>query len=473
MRFLITKRAIAGLAAVLVLPVLAGVNQSYAQQVPTSRPVMQQSFSPVVKMAAPSVVNVYGTRQEQRGQNPFQDDPFFRRFFGDRGFGVPQERVQQSLGSGVIVDASGLVMTNHHVIEGMSEVKVSLSDKREFEAEIILRDPRTDLAVLRLKGAPSLPALPLGDADALEVGDIVLAVGNPFGVGQTVTQGIVSALARTQVGVGDFQSFIQTDAAINPGNSGGALVDMAGKLVGINTAIFSKSGGSHGIGFAIPSSMVRVVMDSAKAGSKLVRRPWFGARVQAVSADMVDGLGLERPAGVLVARLDEKGPASDAGLKRSDVILSVDGVNVDDPEAFGYRFATRTLGGTASLGVSRAGRRIIVPVKLVGAPESRPREAFTVKGRTPMTGITVWNLSPAAAEELAIDLSNDGVVVAEVAAGSTAAQIGFKKGDILLAISNEKIENTKSLDKLTTERKRVWEITISREGQVFTQAFGG
>ncbi len=473
MRFPLTIPGFAVLCGGVVLLASGSQPQAQAIQVPTSRPAMQQSFSPVVKATAPSVVNVYGTRQEQRGQNPFQDDPFFRRFFGDRGFGVPQERVQQSLGSGVIVDASGLVMTNHHVIEGMSEVKVSLADKREFEATIILRDPRTDLAVLRLKGAPSLPALPLGDADALEVGDIVLAVGNPFGVGQTVTQGIVSALARTQVGVGDFQSFIQTDAAINPGNSGGALVDMSGKLVGINTAIFSKSGGSHGIGFAIPSSMVRVVMESAKAGSKLVRRPWFGARVQAITADMVDGLGLERPAGVLVARLDDKGPASDAGLKRSDVILSVDGVNVDDPEAFGYRFATRTLGGVASLGVSRAGKRIIVPVKLVGAPESRPRDVLTIKGRNPMTGLTLWNLSPAAAEELAIDLSNDGVVVAEVDPRSTAAQIGFKKGDILLAIGTEKIENTKELDKLTAERKRVWEITISRDGQVFTQVFGG
>ncbi len=402
------------------------------------------------------------------------DDPFFRRFFGDGGFGVPRERVQQSLGSGVIVDAGGLVVTNHHVIEGMAEVKVALADKREFEAEIVLRDPRSDLAVLRMKAPPSgLAALPIGEDDRLEVGDLVLAIGNPFGVGQTVTQGIVSALARTQVGVTDYQSFIQTDAAINPGNSGGALVDMQGRLVGINTAIFSRSGGSHGIGFAIPAGMVRIVIDSARTGSKTVRRPWFGARLQAVTSEAAESLGLDRPAGVLVARVEEKGPAAEAGLRRSDVILQVDGQNVDDPDAFGYRFATRAVGGTAQLGIMRAGRRLTLPVRLQAAPETRPREALTLDNRSPLAGAQVMNMSPAVAEELGVEAGTEGVIIADVAGGSAANRVGFRKGDIVLAINGVAVATTRALETATRDRKRFWEITINRDGQVLTSAFGG
>lgn len=459
------------LGAMLSLVPLPSLAQN--RVVPATKAEVQASFSSVVKLAAPAVVNVYGARVEQRQQNPFMDDPFFRRFFGDGGFGVPRERVQQSLGSGVIVDLSGLVMTNNHVIEGMTEVKVALADKREFEAEIVLRDPRSDLAVLRLKNPQGITAIALGDADVLEVGDLVLAIGNPFGVGQTVTQGIVSALARTQVGVTDYQSFIQTDAAINPGNSGGALVDMQGRLVGINTAIFSRSGGSHGIGFAIPSSMVRVVIESARNGGKTVRRPWFGARVQAVTSEMVEGLGLDRPSGVLVARVDEKGPAAEAGLRRSDVILGVDGVTVDDPDAFGYRFATRPVGGNTTLNVLRAGKRIIIPVRLMAAPETRPREDMRLANRSPLAGANVVNLSPAAAEEIGVDAGTDGVVISDVQAGSPAQRVGFRKGDKVLSINGVDVASTKAVEAATRERKRLWEITIMRDGQVVTTAFGG
>ncbi len=455
----------AGLAP---LPLLA-----QARQVPETRQQVQLSFAPIVQKTAGSVVNVYGARVERRAQNPFMDDPFFRRFFGDDGFGVPRERVQRSLGSGVIVDASGLVVTNNHVIEGMSEVKVAFADKRELEATIVLRDPRTDLAVLKLNGAKDLRPIDLADSDQLQVGDIVLAIGNPFGVGQTVTQGIVSALARTQVGVADAQSFIQTDAAINPGNSGGALVDMEGRLIGINTAIFSRSGGSHGIGFAIPSSMVRVVVDSAKAGAASVRRPWFGARLQALTADVADGLGLDRPAGSVVASVVEKGPAAEGGLKRSDVILALDGVAVDDPEAFGYRFATRPIGGTTSLTVLRAGKRLVVPVKLVPAPETRPRESVALSGRTPLSGLTVLNLSPAVAEELSIDAGTEGVVVSAIEEGSLAARVGFQKGDIILALNGERMERSRDVEAALRQRKRAWEVTISRAGQTVTSVFPG
>lgn len=468
-RFVSSIGAVLLLAAAFGSPVLA----QQARAVPETRQQVTLSFAPVVQQTTTGVVNVYGARVEKRQQNPFMDDPFFRRFFGDGGFGVPQDRVQKSLGSGVVVDASGLVVTNNHVIDGMTEVKVALSDKREFEADIVLRDPRTDLAVLRLKNATGLAALQLGDSDSLLIGDLVLAIGNPFGVGQTVTQGIISALARTQVGVGDFQSFVQTDAAINPGNSGGALVDMSGRLVGINTAIFSRSGGSHGIGFAIPVAMVKVVVESAKNGSKTVRRPWFGARLQVLTADVAEGLGLDRPVGALVASMVEKGPAAEAGLKRSDVILAIDGVTVDDPEAFGYRFATRPISGHASLTVLRGGKRLVVPVRLTVAPELRPREPVVLKSRSPLIGTTAVNLSPAVAEELSIDTANDGVVLSEIEEASTAAQLGFRKGDIIVAINNTPIASTKVLEEATSQRKRLWEVTISRGGQTITSTFGG
>src|SRR4051794_24083392 len=303
--------------------------QAQDRAVLQSRAQVQLSYAAVVKEAAPSVVNVYGARVERRQQNAAMEE-FMRRFFGDGGPGGPGGpgapdgfQGQRSLGSGVVVDASGLVVTNHHVVEGMTEVKIALADKREFEATIVLSDPRTDLAVLKAKGAPPLHALEFGDSEGLQVGDLVLAIGNPFGVGQTVTHGIVSALARTQVGISDYQFFIQTDAAINPGNSGGALVDIGGRLVGINTAIFSRSGGSHGIGFAIPSSMVRSVVESAKGGSRTVRRPWLGARLQNVAPDIADSMGLKRPAGALVATVSERSPAARAGLKTGDLIVAV------------------------------------------------------------------------------------------------------------------------------------------------------
>ncbi|POR54207.1 Do family serine endopeptidase [Bosea psychrotolerans] len=459
--------------ALLMAVAMESAVQAQPKQVPETRQQITLSFAPIVRQSVASVVNVYGARVEKQPRNPFMDDPFFRRFFGDRGFGVPQERVQRSLGSGVVVDASGLVVTNNHVIEGMSEVKVAFADKREVEATILLRDPRTDLAVLKLKGVKDLAAIELADSDKVEIGDIVLAIGNPFGVGQTVTQGIVSALARTQIGVGDAQSFIQTDAAINPGNSGGALVDMQGRVVGINTAIFSRSGGSIGIGFAIPSAMVRVVVESARAGATTVRRPWFGARLQALTADVADGLGLDRPAGSVVASVVEKGPAAEAGLRRSDVILAIDGVGVDDPEAFGYRFATRPLNGTTGLTVLRGGKRLTLPVKLIPAPETRPRDAVVLAGRSPLAGLTVMNLSPAVSEELSIDAATEGVAVSEIEEGSVAARVGFQKGDIIQALNGERMATSRDIENATKERRRAWEVTISRGGQTVTSVFPG
>ena len=459
---------------VAALLILSSLVPGWAEQrvVPESRTQVQLSFAPIVRQTAPAVVNVYGSRTERRGRNDGMEE-FFRRYFGDGGPDMPPGRSQTSLGSGVIVDSSGLVITNNHVIENMTEVKVALADRREFEAQIVLRDQRTDLAVLKLKNAGDVQVLELGDSEQLQVGDIVLAIGNPFGVGQTVTQGIVSALARTQVGVTDYQFFIQTDAAINPGNSGGALVDMAGRLVGINTAIFSRSGGSHGIGFAIPSTMVRAVIDSARGGSRTVRRPWLGARLQTVDGEIATSLGLERPAGVLVTEVYDKGPAVEAGLRRGDVILGVDGQPVDNPESFGYRFTLKGIEGQTSLNILRGGQRLPVQVRLTPPPETRPREPLRVRNRSPLAGATLVNISPAVADELQIDVSPDGVVVAELDENATAARVGFQKGDQIVAINGQRLITTKDVDRAMRSGGSYWEITINRGGRVFTTVLGG
>ncbi|MGO4573703.1 Do family serine endopeptidase [Microvirga sp. 2TAF3] len=447
-----------------------GLVQAQTRAVPESKAQVQLSFAPIVRETSGAVVNVYATRSERR-QNAGMEE-FFRRFFGEGGPSVPPGRSQSSLGSGVIVDLAGLVITNNHVIENMNEVKVALADRREFEAEIVLRDPRTDLAVLKLKNASDLQVLQLGDSEALQVGDLVLAIGNPFGVGQTVTQGIVSALARTQVGVSDYQFFIQTDAAINPGNSGGALIDMNGRLVGINTAIFSRSGGNIGIGFAVPSSMAQVVLNSARNGSPNVVRPWLGARLQSVDGEIAASLGLPRPTGVLVTSVYDKGPAIEAGLKRGDAILAVDGQPVDNPDAFGYRFTLKGTHGQTPLTVLRSGKQIPIQVKLMPPPETPARNPVRVSTRSPLSGATLVNMSPAVAEELQVDISDDGVVVADLDENSVAASVGFRKGDQIVAVNGERLASTKDVERLVQRGGGYWEMTINRGGRVFTTVLG-
>jgi Do/DeqQ family serine protease len=455
-------------ARLLVLLCVAAMGSAALAQdrrPPASANEVRLSYAPIVQRAAPAVVNVYAGRMVAN-RNPFLDDPVFRRFFGVPGNpGSPGEQMQRSLGSGVLVDAGGLVVTNNHVIDGATEVKVSLADKREFEAEVVLVDARTDLAVLRLKAqGERFPAIDFADSDALQVGDLVLAIGNPFAVGQTVTHGIVSAVARTQVGITDYQFFIQTDAAINPGNSGGALVDMAGKLVGINTAIFSRSGGSQGIGFAIPANMVRVVVASARTGGNAVKRPWLGAKLQAMTPEIAESLSIKRPAGALVASITPQSPAARAGLKTGDLIVSVDGQAVDDPNAFDYRFATKPLGGTAKLGLLRAGKEQTVSVALETAPDS-PHDELVINTPSPFQGAKVSNLSPALADTLRLDSSNEGVVVVDVAGGSVAQRLGFQRGDIVMAVNNQKIVKTRDLERATAQASRLWRVTIRRGGQ--------
>ncbi len=436
-------------------------------RVPSSAGEIRLSFAPVVKKVAASVVNVYAARVVE-DRATMLDDPIFRRFFGGG-----REQVQRSLGSGVIVDPSGLVVTNFHVIENASEVKVSLADKREFEADIVLRDQHADLAVLRLKDVHEpFPAIVLGDSDALEVGDIVMALGNPFGVGQTVTHGIVSAVARTQMGVSDYQFFIQTDAAINPGNSGGALVDLGGRLVGINTAIFTRSGGSQGIGFAIPVNMVKGVIASAQGGSAVVRRPWLGAKLQTVTPDLVESLGLKRPAGALVASVAARSPAARAGMRPNDLIVSVDGQEVDDVNAFDYRFATKPVGGQTIIVVKRDGVDVKLTVPLEVLPEVTHDEAV-IKTRSPFLGAKIANLSPELAEELRMDIDAKGVVVTDVENGSTAYLFGLQKGDVVLVVNNVRIQTTRDLVDVISRPSRLWRLTIQRGVQQISATFTG
>jgi Do/DeqQ family serine protease len=457
------------LSAAVAMPVMAQsalAQTALAQdrRVPTSQAELQLSYAPIVQHVQPAVVNVFATKMVQN-RNPLLD------LFGFQG--IPREQMMRSLGSGVMVDPSGLVVTNVHVIEGADQVKVSLSDKREFEAEIMLKDSRSDLAVLKLKDVhEKFPTLDFDNSDQLMVGDVVLAIGNPFGVGQTVTHGIISALARTQVGITDYQFFIQTDAAINPGNSGGALVDMNGRLAGINTAIYSRSGGSQGIGFAIPANMVRVVVASAKSGGKAVKRPWLGAKLQAVTPEIAESMGLKVPGGALVANVVAGSPGARAGLKVSDLIVAVDGQAIEDPNAFDYRFATHPLGGTAEVDVQRAGKPIKLAVPLETAPDSG-RNEIVIKSRSPFEGAKVANISPAVADELHLDAETEGVVVTELGDDTTAANIGFQKGDIIVSVNNQKIIRTSDLERASSQTVRLWRITFVRNGQQFNVTLGG
>ena len=457
----------------LAQPLVTG--QAAAQQVPESREQISMSFAPVVRDTAPSVVNVYAKRIVQsQGRVPFGADPFFRRFFGDELFGGrPRQRAQNSLGSGVIVDSSGIVVTNNHVIRGGTEIRVVLHDNREFDAELILTDERTDLAILRIKpdGEPLVP-LALGDSDAIEVGDLVLAIGNPFGVGQTVTSGIVSALARTRVGVSSYQFFIQTDAAINPGNSGGALVDMNGRLIGINTAIFSRSGGSNGIGFAIPVNMVRSVIEQSLTGASKVVRPWTGADLQDVTGDLANALDLDRPKGALVANLHPKSPLSAAGIRQGDVLLKLDGRDLANAQEFNFRLATLSIGDKAEVIFQRKRKSFRTSLSLMAAPEDPPRNTSTIGGRTPFTGLEVMNISPAVADELGLPASAEGVVVSE-AGRSLGRRFGFRRGDIIVELNDHRPKSVRELEAALRDRLGYWDVGILRKGRLIRRSFGG
>jgi serine protease Do len=444
--------------------------------VPQTREQVQLSFAPVVHRAAPAVVNIFTRRVVRTAQGPAAlfNDPLFRQFFGDASpFGQPSERVQNSLGSGVIVAPEGLIVTNHHVIKDSDEIRVVLADRREFDAALLRSDEKTDLAVLKINtGGEAMPFLELRDSDELEVGDMVLAIGNPFGVGQTVTSGIVSALARTTTGITDYGFFIQTDAAINPGNSGGALVTLDGKLAGVNTAIFSRSGGSIGIGFAIPSNMVRTVIQGAAAGGRIVR-PWFGATGQSVTAEIAGSLGLSRPQGVLLSEVYAGGPADRGGLRVGDIVTQVEGHAVDDADALRFRVATLPLGQTATVTALRQGGERSFAVALLGPPETPPRDTTLLRGKHPLAGATVVNLSPALADELGLDGQFKGVIVTEIRPGSPASRLRLNPGDILLRINERDVGAVKQLETLLGQPAGSWKIAVRRGREVLSVVVSG
>lgn len=464
-----------GIAVALLLGLVqsAGVAEPQRRQAPSSRQMVQYSFAPVVRKTAPAVVNVYVSSRVRTFTSPFAGDPFFERFFG-KSFGMPEERLQRSLGSGVIVSPEGIVVTNAHVVKarGETEIRVALADKREFDAKILSRDEKNDIAVLKIEAnSERFEFLEFEDSDSLEVGDLVLAIGNPFGVGQTVTSGIVSALARSGIGRANGSVFIQTDAAINPGNSGGALVDVAGKLVGINTLIYSRTGGSVGIGFAIPSNLVRLHVDSALKGRR-VTQPWIGARLEDVTREMAEGLGLDRAVGAVVARIDANGPAAKAGLVAGDVVTRVDGFEVADAHAAHYRLTTRGVGNVAEFNVLRRGQALVVKVPLAEPPQPGADDVRNLSGNHPFDGARVMNLLPGVADELGIDEA-EGVVILSVRRGSIAERLQLKANDVIVSVQEARVSSVRELEQLVEKRPRAWVLGIKREGRLLSLQLPG
>jgi serine protease Do len=439
--------------------------------VPDSRQQITLSFAPLVRQATPAVVNIFSRKTLARPTSPLFDDPVFQQLLGR----LPRQRVASSLGSGVIVDAQGLIVTNNHVIRDSDEITVALADRREFAARVVAADARSDLAVLRIDAGGALPFLGLHDSDDIAVGDLVLAIGNPFGVGQTVTMGIVSALARTAQGVSDYDFFIQTDAAINPGNSGGALLAMDGRLVGINAAIYSRGGGSLGIGFAIPSNMVRTVVEAARRGVP-VTRSWLGAEGQAVTPDLAASVGLARPIGAILRHVYREGPAAAAGLRVGDVVTAIDGHEVDGIEALRFRIATLPPGTRAELAVVRGGSPMTVALTVALPPEDPPRDARLLSGREPLAGARVANLSPALVEELGLpeaDTEAGGVAVLSVEPGSLAGRIGLQPADIVLALNGVPVGSVGALVSALAGGAPRWLLSIRRKDQVLNTIVPG
>jgi serine protease Do len=426
-------------------------------RVPRNQGEIALSFAPVARAAQPAVVNIFTARVVR---DRARMDGFF-------AFHSNQPRVENSLGSGVIVDPAGFIVTNAHVVRGADEITVALADRREYPARLVFADARLDLALLRVEpGAQPLPALALGDSDRAQVGDLVLAIGNPLGVGQTVTQGIVSATARTGLGISDTQFFLQTDAAINQGNSGGALVNLRGELIGVNTAILTagREGGNIGLGFAVPSNMVRVFLQSARTGK--VVTAWLGVEGESLTPETAAAAGLERPTGVLVNGVAPGSPAARAGLRPGDIIVALDGKEVQDPGTLRYRIATSGLGTEAELSVRRDGRTVALAVPLAAPPELPPRDLTTLPTGTILGGITVANLSPALAQELGAGLPERGVVVVAVPDNAPARVTGFPQpGDVIEAIDGQPVRSTDDVRRQTATPAPRTELLLARSSQ--------
>ncbi|WP_291059672.1 Do family serine endopeptidase [Hyphomonas sp.] len=449
--------AFASLAVLMLITVALAPMFAQAQQVPQSQEQISLSFAPLVRQASPAVVNVYTAKVTTSRATTMEQ----------LLYGVPaQGTVQNSLGSGVIVASDGVIITNNHVIQGADTFRVVLSDRREYEAELLLADARTDLAVLKIDtGTEQLPTLPFADSRGVQVGDLVLAIGNPFGVGQTVTNGIISATARTDVGVSDYSFFLQTDAAVNPGNSGGALINTKGELVGVNTAIYSRTGGSVGIGFAIPSEMVKRVVDAAVNGGTFVR-PWLGLAAQAVSFDIAKTQGLSRPVGVIVTEVYPEGPAAKAGLRRGDLVTAIDDREVFDEKGLKFLAAVRKPGELAKLSVLRGGKSQTISVRVQPPPGATEADVVLLSDASIFNGARVIELSPRLAEENGLDpfSKGSGIYVHSVTRG-TISRNYFQPGDIIRAVNGKPTKTVKDLQAVLSKSGRSWEIEIERNGR--------
>lgn len=435
------------------------------KEVPQTRVENTLSYAPVVKKVAPAVVNIYAFHRAKIAvsHSPLMADPFFKQFFEQ----LHQEdsREQDSLGSGVIMSKDGLILTNYHVIENADMVHVALANKREYLAKVVVVDKRTDLALLKIEDKGHFPYLTASPQENLEVGDVVLAIGNPFGVGQTVTTGIISALARSQEGISDFRTFIQTDAAINPGNSGGPLVTSDGRLVGINTAIYSRSGGSMGIGFAIPISLAIPVIESVNNGGHVLR-PWIGLQVETLPVKVAYSLGFDHPYGVVIKKVYPEGPAYKAGLEVGDVIVSFDGHTIENGADLDYQVGISAVGKKAEIAIARNGEEKKLPVVLSVPMTAKDPTALSIEGANPLHGSKVRNLSPALAIEMGISPMEQGVVVSEVSEVGAAARLGIKPGDILESINQKNIKTKEDALGLLKNFSQSWTLVLRRGNKV-------
>ena len=450
------------------LALLAGLPAAADTRIPQSQSEISLGFAPLVKAAAPAVVNIYARIITQGGSRPFQGDPFFEQFF--RGFGTPRPRVQNSLGSGVILSADGIVVSNYHVVGQATDIRVVLSDRREYSARVLLGDQESDLAILQLDEARDLPFLSLRDSDHVEVGELVLAIGNPFGVGQTVSSGIVSGLARSGAATGNARGyFIQTDAPINPGNSGGALIDVNGKVIGINTSILTRSGGSNGIGFAIPANLVSQFVAQARTGNDRFERPWAGMAGQPVDADLAASLGLVVPEGIVIAELHPASPFAEAGFSVGDVVAMVDDQPVNSPSEMLFRMSVTGIGGTSVFTRLRDGEESHLSVAMIAAPEYPPSEETVLNDRTVLPGLTVARANPAIIARYGLPLSAKGIVVTDP--NQLGGRVGLQTGDILSEINGDVIERPGDVSRALTNPGRWVRLDVLRRGQAVSLRF--
>ncbi|HTZ18782.1 MAG TPA: DegQ family serine endoprotease [Dissulfurispiraceae bacterium] len=410
------------------------------------------AMAEVVAAVKPAVVNISSTRtiKSQGMSHPFFNDPMFRRFFGEEfgGMEKPREYKQASLGSGVIVHTNGYILTNNHVVKDADEIKIKLSDKREFKGKVIGTDPKTDIAVIKIDAA-DLPVMKMGDSDKMMVGETVIAIGNPFGLSQTVTSGIVSATGRADVGITDYEDFIQTDAAINPGNSGGALVNVRGELIGINTAIFSTSGGYQGVGFAVPSNMANVVMESLVKNGKVVRG-WLGVSIQPITPELAKQFGIKDDKGALIGDVVEEGPAEKAGLQRGDVIVEYDGKVVSDPTALRNMVAKTSPEKEVTVKVLREGKYQDLVVVIAELPVTLQKTAKEFDNL--LKGVKVQDITPEMRTKLNIPNRATGVLITGIDEGSPSAGT-LNQGDLIIEINRKRIGSMKDYDAVVSQIK--------------------